>query len=164
MKELCNDKLMTRLDRIENTLEVNQQLIRILVRQHHGDKVERLSSEVQIKGRMTVTTVMNFFNISRPAALELMRKLSKHPGYKFRCGDKKTCTPSYIAYSESLALQTQFNVIDNIAQVNKQFRIADIVRAFKYFGDIQEARRVVELWIENRRGWQLNGFTISKIE
>jgi hypothetical protein len=65
-------------------------------------KVQRLEEEVKLRKRMNVNQVQTFFGgMSRPWALNRMRKLGAQPLFKFIPGDMSMKRPSIVLYQEA---------------------------------------------------------------
>lgn len=95
------DTLIAKVEAIEQENLKIKHLLKILVKGKFSNKVEEVMEALQNKKRMDTQQVKAMFNISRPWALELMRKVSAlHSNVSFIPGNKDRQRPTQLILCE----------------------------------------------------------------
>ena len=112
---------------IKESIQTQDILIRTLIKNRLGNKADKLSEEIKRVGNISVSQAMNYLGITRPHALDIMKKIGKQPGYTFMLGSKYFKSPSRIIYNESLIIKHQLVTILEILNKQNETTLAEIM-------------------------------------
>lgn len=133
------------LERLEEINGDNKKIIGSmdgLLRQKSTNKMAMLENEVMRKKEIRTFQVMKLLCITRPHALNLMRKLDSLPGFKFILGDSKFKRSSKIYYKPEEVFNVQCKAIMELLSKTAELSLRRIMDEFNI--SIEQARYLTE--------------------
>jgi hypothetical protein len=122
MEEITNNKIFDKLVEIEGT-------VNIIARSKQHQTITDLADAVKANRNMNVRQVEAFYGgISRPWALDRMKKLAEKPQYRIVIGSKETMRPTTIYYQPEEELKIQLNKIKELIEQAGEVSFAAITK------------------------------------
>lgn len=140
----------TQLSELNEKFDVLMELMKTLIRQKKGNKMQRLMDEVIKKGRIDTTAVMDLHGVSRTWAITLLRKAGAEYGFRFIKGDKQQKRPSVLIYSQSKVIKDQHNKITEILNLKRTVSFSELMTLF--CKDLDEVRIIAEDYVQDNKG------------
>jgi hypothetical protein len=151
MSENENTKIKTPSNNTDEKLDAILELLKFVVKQRISNKKNRLIEEMQNRGRMNTGEVMTFLGVSRTWAIDMMKKVSEHPGFSYIGGNKETQRPTIIIYNESKVINDQMIRIKKSLDKNLILTFNEIMISLDV--PINTARIIAEYFISQNKGF-----------
>jgi len=145
-----NDEIFDLLVKLESQVRIQTQIMSNLSKQKKSNKMNQLANAVRRAKRMTAQDVQTLFDMSRPWAIELMKRLDGRSGFSFRLGNSRHTKQSVIIYREEIAKEKLFNFIALLAKKDN-CSLAEIMNEGQI--DFIEANFIAELFVKERKGF-----------
>ena len=102
-------------------------MLQTILKVSKSDKLKILEEETKLKKRLAVGQAQSLLGgISRPWALDLMKRVGKELHYRFIPGDKALKRPSILTYNETEATKETYENIKNFVLERGFVTLADI--------------------------------------
>ena len=148
--EITNEQIWEILGNIESKIDA-------LHRFNHSNKFNLLIEEVKIRKRMETTTAMSFCGISRPWALNLMKKIGKEEHFQYINGDKALRKSSIIFYNEAQAAKARYEKMKSLVDERREITFADICFELKLNlqRDLDLIKSIASNLVESEEGYSI---------
>lgn len=130
-----------------------------------SDKIQILEDTIKDMKRIEVGQVQSLLNISRPWALNLMRKIGKENHFTFVQGDMKLKRPTIILYEEEQAKRERYNQLKEFVDDKKIVTFAQIREYLgipERYGWLESVLSIAEDLTKNEKGYSIQGSRLFK--
>ena len=138
-----NQEEKQQFNEMKEMLETIHKIVLYIYNNNLSKNLENLAAQIILRKILSVNEIIRMYGISRPWALQQMKKLSDtHPYFEFIKGDRRFNRESKIKYCELKEQQQVFDKLFDLMESNDEVVFAKINKFLSSFsgGDFERTR------------------------